>query len=125
MPTNRILELKEGAQIMFIKNDKQKRYYNGKIAKIKSIIENEIIAEFSEGNEITVEKETWNNIKYLWNDDKKKIEEEVVGTFKQYPIKLAWAITIHKSQGLTFERVIADLGAAFSSGQVYVALSRA
>ncbi|HEY8783573.1 MAG TPA: AAA family ATPase [Mucilaginibacter sp.] len=124
MPTNRILELKEGAQIMFIKNDKQKRYYNGKIAKIKSIIENEIIAEFSEGNEITVEKETWNNIKYLWNDDKKKIEEEVVGTFKQYPIKLAWAITIHKSQGLTFERVIADLGAAFSSGQVYVALSR-
>ncbi len=76
------------------------------------------------GNEITVEKETWNNIKYLWNDNKKKIEEEIVGTFSQFPIKLAWAITVHKSQGLTFERVIADLGAAFSSGQVYVALSR-
>jgi hypothetical protein len=124
MPTDRILQLKEGAQIMFIKNDKAKRYYNGKIAKISKIEENKIIVEFSEGNEITVEKQEWNNIKYTWNEQLKKIEEEIVGTFTQFPIKLAWAITVHKSQGLTFEKVIADLGAAFTSGQVYVALSR-
>lgn len=124
MPTDKLLRLKEGAQVMFIKNDKTKGYYNGKIGCVEKIEDTKITVKLSEGNDITVEKFKWENIKYSWNDNEKKIEEEVIGTFLQFPLKLAWAITVHKSQGLTFERVIADLGNAFASGQVYVALSR-
>lgn len=126
MPTDEILKLKEGAQIMFIKNDtgEHKRYYNGKIGKIKELDEEQIVVEFDDERTVTVERTVWNNIKYTYNKSKKKVEEEVIGTFEQFPLKLAWAITVHKSQGLTFEKVIADLGRAFAAGQVYVALSR-
>ena len=121
MPTNRILELKEGAQIMLIKNTKL--YYNGTIGKVKSISENKIKIDVKD-SQITVERETWKNIRYSYNVNRHIIDEETIGTFTQFPIKLAWAITVHKSQGLTFEKVFADLGGAFASGQVYVALSR-
>ena len=126
MPTDRFLKLKVGAQIMFIKNDigEIKRYYNGKIGKIKKLEDNKIVVVFDNEQEVEVERAEWENIKYTYNKEKKKIEEEIIGTFEQYPIRLAWAITVHKSQGLTFEKVIADLGSAFASGQVYVALSR-
>ncbi|MCX6153531.1 MAG: DEAD/DEAH box helicase [Candidatus Kapabacteria bacterium] len=123
-PTEKFLNLKEGAQIMFIKNDAEKKYFNGKIAKIKKLEKAKIIVEISEGVDIEVKRFTWKNIKYSWSLKDKKINEEAMGEFTQFPIKLAWAVTVHKCQGLTFENVIADLSGAFSPGQVYVALSR-
>ena len=118
------LVLKEGAQVMFLKNDPvQKRYFNGKIGKVVSL-EKEKVTVDCDGVLIEVSKDTWENSRYTLNRADGKLEQETLGTFTQYPLRLAWAITIHKSQGLTFEKVMIDAGAAFSSGQVYVALSR-
>ncbi len=125
-PTDNVLTLKEGAQVMFVRNDSspEKKFYNGKIATITSISNTDIIVEDREGNTIEVKRDKWENIKYTINKDNKEIEAVVDGSFIQYPLKLAWAITVHKSQGLTFERAIIDVGSAFTYGQVYVALSR-
>jgi len=124
-PTDPELELKVGAQVMFVKNDTEKRFYNGKIGKITNI-NDETIEVQCPGDYLPmdVEKAEWQNAKYTLNETSQEIDEEVVGTFTQFPLKLAWAITIHKSQGLTFEKAIIDARASFAHGQVYVALSR-
>ncbi len=127
LPVEMNLQLKEGAQIMFIKNDKGevKRYYNGKIGTIKIIVGEKIFIAFpNETEELELDKETWKNIRYSFDRNKNQLNEEEIGTYTQYPIRLAWAITIHKSQGLTFEKAIIDAGDSFAAGQVYVALSR-
>jgi hypothetical protein len=124
MPTEQTLELKVGAQIMMIKNDPDKRFYNGKIGKVAGLAEDSIQVELKDGDVIGIKRETWENRKFVFNKEKKKIEEEIIGSFEQFPVRLAWAITVHKSQGLTFERVYADIGSSFATGQVYVALSR-
>jgi hypothetical protein len=122
----RILNLKEGAQVMFIKNDTESgRYYNGKLAVIKKIDAREIIVEFNENKEsFSLSRQTWENTRYNVEEGTGKILKNDLGTFRQYPLRLAWAITIHKSQGLTFDKVIIDAGQSFAAGQVYVALSR-
>ncbi len=123
-PAEAELFLKEGAQVMFLKNDLvSKRYYNGKIGVVKSLEKEKVVVECG-GTDIEVGVETWENSRYTLNKGDSKLEQETLGTFTQYPLRLAWAITIHKSQGLTFDKVMIDAGAAFSSGQVYVALSR-
>ncbi|RQO32265.1 helicase [Taibaiella sp. KBW10] len=128
-PVEEQLVLKTGAQIMFIKNDKgeSRRYYNGKIGTIEAInpIEKQITVRFaSEPDPLVLEAETWKNIKYDFDKDNDEIKELELGTYTQYPVRLAWAVTIHKSQGLTFEKAIVDAGQSFAAGQVYVALSR-
>jgi hypothetical protein len=129
LPVDVILELKAGAQVMFVKNDTQtpRRYYNGKIGTIKSLTADEIYVTFSgesKSEPLKVEPETWKNIRYVLDSESGKIVEDELGSFSQYPLRLAWAITVHKSQGLTLEKVIVDLNRAFAPGQVYVALSR-
>ena len=126
-PAEELLQLKKDAQVMFIKNDsgESRKYYNGKIGTIHSIDEKGIQIKFpNETILLTLEKETWKNIRYYYHKEKDRVDEEELGTFTQYPIRLAWAITIHKSQGLTFDKAIIDAGASFAAGQVYVALSR-
>ena len=126
-PTDEELELKENAQVMFVKNDlsEDKRYYNGKIGRITKIKKDMIFVRCPDDeHDIIVGRTEWHNRKYSLNESSKEIEEKLIGSFLQYPLKLAWAITIHKSQGLTFERVIIDAKSAFAHGQVYVALSR-
>ena len=126
-PLPQEIEMKEGARIIFVKNDssEEKSYINGQLARIDSIEDNEIVVTMSgTGKEYTLRKEVWENIRYIIDEDTKEVEEEIIGTFELYPVKPAWAVTVHKSQGLTFKEAIIDVGKAFAPGQVYVALSR-
>lgn len=125
-PCDKVLQLKEGAQVMFTRNDAADgKYFNGKLAVIKRIDGQNITVTFNDNNEdFTLKKEVWENISYTVDETKDTINKNVIGTFSQFPLRLAWAITIHKSQGLTFDKVIVDAGQSFAAGQVYVALSR-
>ncbi|VAV85522.1 DNA repair and recombination protein, putative helicase, partial [hydrothermal vent metagenome] len=126
-PTHERLELKVGAQVMFVKNDStpEKRYFNGKIGEIIQLSKEEIIVRCQDDEfDIVTTPEVWENVSYSINQETKEISEHVAGSFSQMPLRLAWAITIHKSQGLTFEKAIIDAKASFAHGQTYVALSR-
>ena len=126
-PADATLQLKQGAQVMFIRNDEsgQGRYYNGKIGHIQSVSADNIIVRCNDDDtSFRVEPSEWANSRYILDESTKEIREEIEGTFRQYPLRLAWAITIHKSQGLTFEKAVIDAASSFAHGQVYVALSR-
>ncbi len=125
-PNDYTLELKVGAKVMFIANDHEtpRRFYNGKLGEVVELDEESIVVRTEEGESIQVGLDVWKNVSYRVDTDTNQIVEEELGTFSQYPLRLAWAITIHKSQGLTFDRAIIDAGASFAPGQVYVALSR-
>ena len=125
-PAEETLVLKKGCQVMFLKNDSQgARYYNGKLGIVTSVDASTICVQgIDDGDIVEVEPEVWTNARYVIDKETKEIREEIDGEFRQYPLRLAWAITIHKSQGLTFDRAVLDVNAAFAAGQVYVALSR-
>lgn len=133
LPTNKLLTLKAGAQVVFIRNDQERRWYNGTVGRVTALHEDGVFVEVESqddaGQPITiqhfVERELWENVRYRYDDEKDKVVSDVLGTYCQLPLKLAWALTIHKSQGLTFDNVIIDLGrGSFACGQTYVALSR-
>jgi ATP-dependent exoDNAse (exonuclease V) alpha subunit len=127
IPGERVLQLKKGAQVMFIKNDLQtpRRFYNGKIGTVADINAGGIWVSFAgREDKIEVPMDAWRNVKYTLNRQTNNVEEEETGSFSQFPLRLAWAVTVHKSQGLTLEKAVVDLNRSFAPGQVYVALSR-
>ena len=125
-PIDKTLTLKVGAKVMFVKNDSspEKLYYNGKLATVTSLTKNEIYVHCEDGTDVEVHTETWENLRYTAETGSDQVQVEVIGTFTHFPLRLAWAITIHKAQGLTFDHVVIDAEDAFAAGQVYVALSR-
>jgi ATP-dependent DNA helicase PIF1 len=126
LPAPRNLILKKGAKVMFLKNDQEKRWVNGSLGKIESLDKDFIKVKLNNNNSVyDIPKVEWENYEYKWDREEQRVDKTVSGTFLQYPLKLAWAVTIHKSQGLTFDRIAINLGSgAFESGQTYVALSR-